>query len=361
MKWGNPQFESIVRDVRSFKTADWLFIFFTYITIGYLVFNLLEMWSSESNEFSFDFMPIAAGGPAILMGWRAVKLRESIRNGMTSLANGAGLDVPEGSSLDAMMKDFQRRIRLWSWSFGIFIMVLNFAGFWYIAGDQILSFFQQASDTAQKGRPVEPQFPFQAIFLGAVMSLGGLFIGWLLGGLIGYGRLFNVMDKHKVKFSTVATKAASHAMRWVEEAFDYSFQATALLCLWFAAWWTAWRFGFSIYKGTYESFFLILWLVCIVLLLSTAWLPARLLNRRLDILQGGEEGRVANAAQIALASADLVALRGSKTLEVTELEALIAALATKQKRSPWLRPWLLNSAVLANAVLFLVPWYFGSS
>lgn len=355
MRWGNPR-EQVVEaaaELRKFGRLDWIFTFVTYLTFGYLLFNILEMPNAERLQ-PFDFMPVAVGVPVIFIGWGAVRLKETRSAAMQKLQAGAGLEIPADRSLEEFNRAWQAQIRWWARGFGGAIMVLCFLGFWFIIGSGLL----------EPG--IDPELVVQGIFLGLVMTGGGYFVGWLLGGLIGYGRLFAVMERQGIAFSGSATEDSREAMGSVEEAYKYSFQVTGVLCLWFAAWWAAWQFGFDQYKDQYRSFYLILWGVSVFLLVTTAWLPALSLNGSLDRLYGGDSGRQAIEAQLATARDDLMALEArspavpDSDAAIRELTAFIGVQSAKLERSLFLNPRLLGAAVAANALLFVVPWYFGS-
>ncbi len=312
---------------------DWLFIFFAWLTLFWFLIVSLAGWTDQ--DPGFDFMPVTAGIPILFLGWQAVHIGDAVANAIRGLDDDAGLILREGASVEELREEIETggaRVAYLGAACIAVVMSLGFVG-GILSGNLP---WQSASDLVM------------TIALGAVLIGVGAVMGYLLGRLVGYGRIFSVMEKRGVRFTPVPSREFRLALSALEAIFRYSFWATVVMCHWFAAWFIAWLLGFERYREAYQILFAVLLAISLGFYVFAAWRPARAFRNRLAAVYGGAEVQAGFESQRALATADLAKLdRDDPGAE--ELQAFII-----DKRSDPMSSLLTSRLLLNGMLLWLV-------
>jgi hypothetical protein len=331
----------------------WSYIFgaFVWALVWYATMDLLKLWVPES-QWDFDIMPVVAGIPIILVGWRAVALDRQLRDSIDNFDDGAAFAFPAGKpgARRIFLEDVRGTIRWWSRTTAAVITASAIVATISIA----MSAFEAGNDFAV----------YPALLLAVGVPLIALPVGVLLGQLVGFAQLLRVMDRNGIALAGLATPQAREALRGLEGIFTFAVIATMVMCLWFAAWWVAWAFGLDPfdYEADWKSRMLVWWALSVILfILAAAW-PAWRFRRRVVGLSGGPEGKRAIEDQVRQAEADLQRLRQAaaekpryRREQIADLERFIANLKD-QRIGTWVLDERLHAALLTlNLMLFLLP------
>ncbi|TIM05509.1 hypothetical protein [Mesorhizobium sp.] len=318
---------------RQLTLTDWFFVFCGWLTAAWAFYICIDTFSG-TKATGFDFLPVAAGVPTVLGGWRAAKMHSMITAALEGLLKGAGLDL--SGDMAAFEAALKRRVKLWSLATGTAI-----AGCFGAYLGWALYKFGTAG----------------LFFLLAVVCVAiGFQIGRMLGSLLGYGQILTVMRDTGIAIGSIDTEQARRAIARIEELLSYTFWLTAGMCHWFALWFVFWFLGFDDYRAAHSGLFIAFWMVSYALYLFAARSPILAFRARLSELQGGPEGQAARQRQLAEAREDLARLSltadGSRHSERHELEILVHEFEARNAPPQLPRRWHLN--VLAAWIALLL-------
>jgi hypothetical protein len=337
---GTQQFAGFVEPLRQLKATDWFFVGCAWLTAAW-AFYIGNDTFGGNDAVGFDFLPVAAGLPTVLAGWRATRIKVTIDAAVDGLLNGAGLDLK--GDIDAFEAALKRRVKFWSRATGLAIAVC-FVGYLVWAFNKF-----------------DPAGPGFVVLLFAVCIGIGFQIGRMLGSMLGYGQILSVMRDAGVAIGSIDTEQARRAIGRIEEILNYFFWLTTAMCHWFAIWFVAWFLGFDddrYYRAYYSWLFIALWAVSFALYLFSARAPILAFRARLTDLHGGTEGEAARRRQLAEAQEDLKRLSDSddsdRRAERIELQAVVDELKKRNAPPRLPRPWLVNVLAVWIALLFAV-------
>ncbi|MBW8298485.1 MAG: hypothetical protein K0M60_02655 [Hydrogenophaga sp.] len=329
----------------------WSYVFsaFIWAFVWYATMNLLTYFQGDYSPFPQDVMPLIAGLPIIVVGWRAVALAGKLEHAVGDFDDGAAFVFPSGKvgAFGAFLADFRNSIRWWSRVISAAIVIVS------VAGVLLLTSFA-GSDLIH--RP-----------LGLLLILGvpliALPIGNLLGQLMGFGQFTRIMDRHEIKLAGLSTPQARNALRVLEDVRIFAVLAPLVMCYWFAGWWIAWDLDYGTdYRDLWRTQFVVLWMVSIALYIFVGLLPARSFRKRITELSGGAEGKTARDEQIRLAEADLnhwqqpsAEHSRHQRQRIAELELFIANLKDQRIESRLLDMRLLLALLAVNLLILILP------
>ena len=329
-----------------FRPGDWVFMAMTWLTLAWTVFIILD--KLDGGVIGFDYMPILAGIGIITFGWRMLRVGAAVGEAVKGLRAGAGLR--ESSDATAFVADFERFVRLASFVGGSGV------------GGMLAAFYAWALWFGVIGDGPA----FGALLF--VVTVGvGAYVGYLLGRLIGYGRMFAVMSAHGTDIDSLDTPEARVAMRAIESVYLLAFVSTTALCHWFGLWFTAWCLNLETeYRPDYAHLFLGLLAISVIFFLFGGRVPAIAFRRRFDRITGGATFRLARDTQLAAARRDLASLAvrvrtdREAFFERRELQALVNDLESRRfpPRLPSVR--VINALAIWIVVVFLASavWVF---
>ncbi|KQT58250.1 hypothetical protein ASG52_22650 [Methylobacterium sp. Leaf456] len=329
-----------------FGAMDWVFVFLAWLTLWYLALNILDHLAPVPQR-PFDVLPVLAGIPVVILGWKAVRLREDLDETVDRLDDGAGLVSSGDTAILAFSTAFRTSLDLSARVAGGTVAAIMIVGFVYAI---MTSLLPDTMNTA---------WWILFILLGFVMVSVGFIVGQLLGRFVGFGFLNRVMERHQVTFASLSTPGAQRAVRSMERLLTYALLTTMTLCHWFALCFAMWTLGYLQDYDNWETLYFVLWMISISLYLGAAWFPGLKFSQRLDRLYGDQTVRAALDSQLVEAKAELDQLRkasdGSRRsdYEIAELTRFIASLSASRFRSFWLKPVLLHGFLAWNIVLFL--------
>lgn len=318
--------------------ADWVFTALTCLAVLW-AFNILFEISAG---LTADYLPLAAGIPILALGWRTSQVGDKVKAAIEGLGAGAGLS--EGGNIAAFRTDLQRLVRVWSFraAAGLGIIVTSFLS-WAVWDGRL------DNGTTQNTL--------------VLLTSGGvsILVGVLLGRLLGYARLLDVMADHSVAIASVETPQARSALRAIESVYIHSLISTAAMCVWFVPWYAAWAFGIDTngYRELYQLPFLALWAVSLFFFVFAGRRSSLAFRARLDALQGGEASRATHVAQAKQADADLTAAKGKAEfnreffLEARELRQLVDDLALRRLAPRIPNALVVNALTAVLSILFL--------
>lgn len=342
---------------RHFAVQKWSYIFasFVWALVWYTIMNILTIMLQKMPDFQdaapfpVDPMPLIAGLPIIIVGWRAVRLGDQLRLAVQDFDDGAAFVFPvgkPGANRD-FLEDLKKTITWYSRivSVGIFALTLV----------SVLSI------TVINGLNAADLFVTALLIVG--VPLIALPIGTLLGQLVGYAQFVRIMDRNGIALAGLSTPQARSALRGLENVHAFAIIALSVLCFWFAAWWVLWMLGYSeTYEQVWRTPFLVLWIVSISLFTAAGAWPAWSFRRRVAELTGGEEGHKAIDSQIKQATDDLKRwqdLSSEKTRQqrerIAELRRFIANLEDQLIESWLLDPRLHTVLVILNLFILTLP------
>ncbi|WP_426232351.1 hypothetical protein [Pararhizobium sp. DWP3-4] len=328
----------------------WLYVFaaFIWAFVWYAMMNLLKYYEGSYSPFPQDIMPLIAGLPIIIVGWRAVALAGKLGHAVGDFDDGAAFVFPPGKvgAFGAFLADFRTSIRWWSRVFSAAIVVVSLAG--------VLS-LTSFSDGDVVDR-----------LLGLLLLIGvpliALPIGNLLGQLMGFGQFTRIMDRHEIKLAGLSTPQARNALRVLEGVRIFAVLAPLVMCYWFAGWWMAWDLDYDTSYLYWRPQFVVLWIVSILLYIFVGLLPARNFRKRIAELSGGTDGKTARDEQIKLAEADLdhwqqpsAERSRHQRQRIDELKLFISNLKDQRIESRFLDMRLLLALLAANLLILVLP------
>jgi hypothetical protein len=343
--------------IKHFGVQKWSYIFaaFVWALVWYAIMNVLTIMLrtmpgfGDIAPFPIDPMPIVAGLPIIIVGWRAVTLGDELRLAVQDFDDGAAFVFPAGKpgTRRVFLEDLKKTVTWYSRIVSVGIFALCLVG--------VLSI------TATNGLNATDLFGTVLLIVGA--PLIALPIGMLLGQLVGYAQFVRIMDRNGIALAGLSTPQARTALRGLENVHAFAVVALSVLCFWFAAWWALWMFGYGEgYEQVWRTQFLMLWIVAIGLFIAAGVWPAWSFRRRVAELTGGEEGREAINSQIKQATEDLARWQdvSSETSRqqrerIVELKRFIANLNDQRIGSWLLDPRFHAALVVLNLLILVLP------
>jgi hypothetical protein len=336
--------------LRRLTRYDWIFLFLAWLTGWYLVLITNEAFAANSN-LGFDFLPVVAGVPVVILGWRAVRLREQVDEAVAALDEGAGLVITEENSFATFMLDLKKTIRWWGLALALIVDIVMVAGLAYV----VVAGFVDVDQG--------PVMLVLTVLLVAVMVGVGFLIGQLLGHLIGFGQLNSVMLRHGISIAGLSTVGARSAMRSLEGVFRFSVLTSMVMCGWFVVWWVTWHVGLDPhkYRKAYSGLFLAFWAVSFGVFLFAGRRPALGFQRMIDELYGGADRRRSIDRQLKAATQERATLaksgvRTPQQRDIAELDRYIDDLKDRQFHSRLLHPYVLNGLAVFNVIFLVAPW-----
>jgi hypothetical protein len=329
------------------SAGDWLFVGFVWFVIFWAVFITFDNFAPNST-IGFDYLPVAAGIPVVLVGWRALRVKVRVDEAVRELSGGAGLDVT--GDIERFRAELGRRVRLWSLGSGAAI-TLAFATYFAWA---ITTGLLEVGTTAT-------EISLFALMVIVCLS-AGFVVGFLLGRLLGYGKVLSVMRDTGVAIARIETPQARSAIRRMEDVLRYAFIATIVMCHWFSIWFGFWLLGFDDgrdYRANFWVLFIMLWTVSFGFYLFAARGPTVAFQRRLEEIRGGPEAQQARERQLDEARDDLKRLQTAqmderhRRAEEHELQAFIQEFEARGALSHLPRRWILDLLGVWIAVLLV--------
>lgn len=340
-----------------FVRRKWAYVFaaFVWALVWYAVMNVLTValeripGLGEVAPFPVDVMPLIAGVPIIIVGWRAVALGSRLEEAIGNFDDGAAFVFPAGQAgaMKKFMSDLRRTISWYSKLVSAVIFLISLTGVILLTSINDL-------DSAH-------------LFISFLLIVGvpaiALPIGTLLGRLLGYGQFVRIMGRNGIALAGLSTPQARAALRELESVHAFAIIALSVLCFWFAGWWISWGLGYGLeYESMWRTQFLVLSLVSISLFITAGIWPAWSFRRRVAELSGGTAGRHAREEQIRQANADLVLWQGATAQKarqqrerIVELKRFIANLEDQRIESWLLDPRLLAFLLAINLAIPVLP------
>lgn len=335
-----------------FGREKWTYVFgaFIWALVWYGTMVLMSyIQGPDASGFPVDVMPLLAGLPIIIVGWRAVALGDKLEDALRDFDDGAAFIFPTNKPgiLRIFLADFRQSIKWWSRVISAGIGIVSLVG--VIA----LATWQGAVGTDQ--------------LLAVLLMIGVPLIAWpigtLLGQLMGFGQLNRIMKRHGIRLAGVSTPQARDALRVLGDIRTFAAIAPLIMCYWFAGWWIAWSLGFaSEYASLWKTQFLILWIVSITLFIFVGIIPAHSFRRTVSELSGEEAGRAAREEQITQAQNDLDQWQLSSAdrsrhqrQRIDELEDFIKNLREQQIEYRFLNTNLLIALLAVNLFILGAP------
>ncbi|MFG1201791.1 hypothetical protein V5F29_05305 [Xanthobacter aminoxidans] len=279
--------------LRVFGLTAWdlIFVAFGWLTLFYAVAIIAQ--ALRTGDWEIDYMPIVAGVPFILVGWRAVRVNEQVIAAIERLDDDAGLVLAEGDSFDAVKAELGALVRRRQ------IVVAAGLGL-LMAG--VLAALVQANEIAAIGSGL-------IYLLGAVLIGVGAALGVLVGSLWGNGQVLDVLDRRKAHFAGVLTRETRRTLARLASVFRFGFVATTILCQWFAVWFLGWLLGLwgTTYRELFIQPFIVLMIVSLVIFLLAGFRPFLSFLGRLNALYGGAGAAQGIRRQVEQARLDLSA------------------------------------------------------
>ncbi|AIC31318.1 hypothetical protein IE4771_PE00092 (plasmid) [Rhizobium etli bv. mimosae str. IE4771] len=335
-----------------FRREKWTYVFgaFIWALVWYGSMVLMSFIQGEDlSGFPVDVMPLIAGVPIIVVGWRGVALGGRLEDALHDFDDGAAFSFPSNKPgvLKDFLADFRRSIKWWSRIISVAIALISLAGVIALASWQ--------------GEDIIHQL------LAVMLVIGVPLIAWpignLLGQLMGFGRLNRIMTRHGIGLAGVSTPQARDALLVLEQVRIFAAIAPLIMCYWFAGWWIAWSLGVAgDYAELWKTQFFILWMVSIVLFIFVGIIPAHGFKQMVLGLSGGEEGRAARQEQIDQAEKDLEQWQQSSASRsrhqrqrIAELEFFIRNLKEQKIESRLLNVKLLLALLIVNLLILVGP------
>lgn len=286
---------------------DWIFVLFGWLTVFYAIAIVAE--AVQTGDWDIDYMPITAGIPFILVGWRAVRVSEQGAAAVARLDEDAGLVLAEGDSFDLLRMELARGVRNRRIGLAVALaLLMTGVLIALVAGGQI--------DAVGSG---------WIILLGPVLVTAGAALGALVGGIWGNGRLLRVLDARGAHFAGVLTRETRRTLARMKSLFALGFWATTILCHWFIAWFGAWALGLGRdYVENYAGLFCVLFAVSLILFYFAGYRPIVAFLHRLEAIYGGRGAQDGVDAQLRQARQDLERLQGRDPPAEADLKAFIA-------------------------------------
>lgn len=336
--------------IEHFRRQKWSYIFaaFVWALVWYAVMDVL-VYLEPASPFPFDFMPLLAGVPIIIFGWRAVAIGDQLGLVIRGFDDGAAFVFPAGraGAIDGFLSDLKKTIGFYSKLVSAAIFIISLVGVVLL--------------TSRDGADGVDKFTTPLLVIG--VPLISLPVGALLGQLVGYAQFNRIMDRHEIALGGLSTQQARAALHGLESVHVIAVVALSVLCFWFAGWWVAWELGYGVdYERPWRMQFLVLWIVSIVLFVAAGILPARSFRLRVAELGGGVEGRKAREMQIQQAKADLerwqdpAAEKSRRQRErIAELKLFIANMEDQRIESRLLDLRLLVFVAVMNLAILVLP------
>ncbi|TIP25748.1 MAG: hypothetical protein E5X67_23430 [Mesorhizobium sp.] len=342
---------------RHFAHRKWAYIFaaFVWALVWYAAMNVLTIaleripGLGEAAPFPVDIMPLIAGVPIIIVGWRAVALGNRLEKAIDNFDDGAAFVFPAGQAgaKKKFLNDLKKTISWYSKLVSAAIFLISLAGV-------ILLTSINGADSVD--------FFITFLLIVGVPAIA-LPIGTLLGRLLGYGQFVRIMDRNGIELAGLSTPQAREALRELESLHVFAIIALTVLCFWFAGWWITWGLGYGLeYKSMWRTQFLVLWFVSIGLFTAAGIWPAWSFRRRVAKLAGGPEGRHAREEQIRQARADLEHWQGATPQKsrqqrerIAELTRFIGNLEDQRIERWLLDPRLLVFLLAINLAALVLP------
>lgn len=339
-----------------FRREKWFYVFgaFVWALVWYGSMNLMSFIQGEQfSGFPVDVMPLIAGVPIIIVGWRAVAIGDKLEAALHDFDDGAAFTIPPGKPgvLTAFIADLRRSIVWWSRIISAVIVFISLAG--------VLTFARQSnSDSIHQ---------FLAVLLVLGVPLIAFPIGTLLGQLLGFSRLNHVIRRHGITLAGFSTPQSRDAWRALAGIRTFAVIAPLIMCYWFAGWWIAWSLGIgSNYGFLWKTQFLMLWLVSIAILVFAGIIPAHNFKKMLEQTSGGAQGRAARQRQVSEAEDDLKQWQQSSNAglrhqrqRIEELDEFISNLKDQEIENRFLDTKLLVALLAVNLVILVTPPILG--
>lgn len=303
----------------------------------------------HASPFPVDFMPLIAGVPIIIVGWRAVALGNRLETAIDNFDDGAAFVFPAGQAgaKKTFLNDLKKAISWYSKLVSAAVFLISLTGVILL--------------TSING--VDHVDLFITFLLIVGVPAIALPIGTLLGRLLGYGQFVRIMDRNGIELAGLSTPQAREALRELESVHVFAIIALTVLCFWFSGWWITWGLGYALgYENMWRTQFLVLWIVSIGLFVAAGIWPAWSFRRRVAELAGGTEGRLARQEQIRQAKTDLEHWQGAATQKsrqqrerIVELKRFIGNLEDQRIESWLLHPRLLAFLLATNLAILVLP------
>jgi len=343
-KWAKPppaRAPRYTEPLAQLTAGDWVFVCFAATVILWTVY--ITIGELTESDFDFDFLPVAAGVPIVLMGWRLLRVKEQVDEVVRGLSGGAGLDLI--GDIERFESELGRRARLWSLGSGAAIAFV-FAGF--LAWAVTTGLYRVEGTVGDI---------FLFVLLLTVCVVAGFIIGGLLGRLLGCGQILMVMRDTGITIGRIDTPQARSAIDRMEDVLRYAFIATVAMCHWFALWFGFWFLGGRNYRATYWVLFILLWAVSYGFYLFAARAPTIAFQLRLDEIRGGPDAQQARQRQLDEARDDLARLRQINRErhfeEEQELEAIVKEFEARGAPRRLPPRWALDLIAIWIAVLLI--------
>ncbi|WEZ85495.1 hypothetical protein P6U16_25855 (plasmid) [Rhizobium sp. 32-5/1] len=127
--WTGQVAGALTEATRHVSRQIWIYVFAALIwaLVWYGMMDVLTLLNSNPS-FPFDVMPIVAGIPIIVVGWRAASLGQELQKAIRRFNDAAAFVFPAGQSgtLGAFLDDLSKTVTRWSrlTAAGIFVIAV---------------------------------------------------------------------------------------------------------------------------------------------------------------------------------------------------------------------------------------------
>lgn len=359
-------YRSVVTD---FGRAQWVVVVLSVAWLAYaaLQFGLAVL---RPGVYDLDYFLVINGGLFLAVVWWAALIWRRIRELFDALWSAGNMLFESRPTRDRVFGEIRRQFNIISIVVAVVVTISIFIGnlaYYDLLQGGYLDFEKNLA-VQRDGSVLGEAYYFVALI--PILIVAGGFSGYILGQMIGVGRILPYLRRNNRGLSGFTSDSGTVTLRRFERMFETSLLCTTAISLACSGWWAVWQFT-SVARGynDYLVLFNVLGTIGYVCFFLAAYYPILRFDAELNTLYGGPQARSLAAQQVRLTRDDIAENERRLGLsdisedererledEQRDLRAYLMALGNRHFNSPLLKPAVLHVMLAFNTAVVIPPW-----